>query len=86
MCDIKNMTDEELKNLSDRITTELKDRKNREKTILLKTLSDTLKRLYDVDPNYYMNSSIRTDCCGEEMEIDLFGLLLEYFNLEYFNI
>ena len=32
MCDIKNMTDEELKSLADRITVELKDRKNKEKT------------------------------------------------------
>ena len=31
MCDIKNMTDEELKNLSDRIAVELSDRKNKEK-------------------------------------------------------
>jgi hypothetical protein len=81
MCDIKNMTDEELKNLADRITTELKDRKNKEKTALLKTLRDTLERLYNVDPGYYMNGSIRTDCCGEAMEIDLFGLLLDYFNI-----
>lgn len=81
MCDIKNMTDEELKNLSNRIAVELSDRKNREKTALLKTLKDTLKQLYDIDPNYYMNETIRTDCCCEEMEIDLFGLLLNYFNI-----
>ena len=82
MCDIKNMTDEELKNLSNRIAVELSDRKNKEKTALLKTLKDTLKRLYDVDPNYYMNESIRTDCCCEEMEIDLFSFLLDYFGIE----
>lgn len=81
MCDVKNMTDEELKNLSNRIAVELSDRKNREKTALLKTLKDTLKQLYDIDPNYYMNETIRTDCCCEEMEIDLFGLLLNYFNI-----
>lgn len=81
MCDIKNLTDEELKNLSNRIAVELSDRKNKEKTALLKTLKDTLKRLYDVDPNYYMNESIRTDCCCEEMEIDLFELLLDYFDI-----
>ena len=81
MCDIRNMTDEELKSLSDRITVELKDRKNKEKTFLLKTLSDTLKRLYDLDPNFYMTGSIRTDCCCEEMEIDLFELLLDYFEI-----
>lgn len=79
--DIKNMTDEELKSLSNRIAVELSDRKNREKTALLKTLKDTLKQLYDIDPNYYMNETIRTDCCCEEMEIDLFGLLLNYFNI-----
>ena len=81
MCDVKNMTDEELKNLSNRIAVELSDRKNREKTALLKTLKDTLKQLYDIDPNYYMNETIRTDCCCEEIEIDLFGLLLNYFNI-----
>ena len=81
MCDIRNMTNEELKSLADRITVELRNRKNEEKTALLKTLSDTLKRLYDVDPNYYMNESIRTDCCCEEMEIDLFELLLDYFEI-----
>jgi hypothetical protein len=81
MYDVKNMTDEELKNLADRITVELKDRKNREKTALLKTLRDTAKQLYDIDPNYYMNETIRTDCCCEEMEIDLFELLLDYFDI-----
>ena len=81
MCDIKNMTDEELKNLSNRIAVELSDRKNKEKTVLLKTLRDTLERLYEVDPNYHMTGSIITDCCGEEMEIDLFNLLLDYFNI-----
>lgn len=81
MFDIRNMTNEELKSLADRITVELGNRKNEEKTALLKTLSDTLKRLYDVDPNYYMNESIRTDCCCEEMEIDLFELLLDYFEI-----
>lgn len=81
MCDIRNMTNEELKSLADRITVELRNRKNEEKTALLKTLSDTLKRLYDVDPNYYMNESIRADCCCEEMEIDLFELLLDYFEI-----
>ena len=81
MCDIKNMTDEELKNLSDRITTELKDRKNKEKTVLLKTLRDTVERLYDIDPTYLMRGSIKTDCCDAEMEIDLLGLLLDYFNI-----
>ena len=81
MCDFKSMTDEELKNLSNRIAVELSDRKNREKTALLKTLKDTLKQLYDIDPNYYMNETIRTDCCCEEIEIDLFGLLLNYFNI-----
>lgn len=81
MCDVKNMTDEELKNLSNRIAVELSDRKNKEKTVLLHALKGTLKRLYDIDPNYYMNETIRTDCCCEEMEIDLFGLLLNYFNI-----
>ena len=81
MCDIKNMTDEELKNLSDRITIELKDRKNKEKTVLLKTLKDTVERLYDIDPTYLMRGSIKTDCCDEEMEIDLFELLLDYFDI-----
>lgn len=81
MFDIKNMTDEELKSLTDRITVELRNRKNEEKTALLKTLSDTLKRLYDLDPNFYMTDSIRTDCCCEKMEIDLFELLLDYFEI-----
>ena len=81
MCDITNMTDEELKSLADRITTELKDRKNKEKNTLLKTLRETVERLYEIDPNYYMNGSIRTDCCSEKMEIDLFSLLLDYFNI-----
>ena len=80
--DIKNMTDEELKNLSDRIAVELSDRKNKEKNVLLKTLRDTLERLYDINPNYHMSASIITDCCGEEMEIDLFELLLDYFGIE----
>ena len=82
MCDIKNLTDEELKNLADRITTELKDRKNKEKTALLKTLRDTAERLYDIDPTYLMRGSIKTDCCDAEMEIDLLGLLLDYFGIE----
>lgn len=81
MIDIKSMTNEELQSLTNRISTELNDRKNKEKNVLLKTLSDTLKQLYDTDPNYYMNSTIRTDCCGEEMEIDLFRLLLDYFDI-----
>ena len=81
MCDIKNLTDEELKNLADRILIEIKDRKNKEKNVLLKTLRDTIERLYDVDPAFYMNSSIRTDCCCELMEIDLFDLLLKYFEI-----
>ena len=79
--DIKNMTDEELKNLSNRIAVELKDRKNKEKTVLLKTLKDTVERLYDIDPTYLMRGSIKTDCCDEEMEIDLFELLLDYFDI-----
>lgn len=82
MCDIKNLTDEELKNLSNRIAVELSDRKNKEKTVLLKTLKDTIKRLYDIDPNHLMTASTITDCCGEEMEIDLFGFLLEYFEIK----
>jgi hypothetical protein len=81
MCDIKNMTDEELKNLSNRITVELKDRKNKQKTVLLNTLKDTLKRLYEIDPNYIMTASTITDCCGKELEIDLFGFLLDYFEI-----
>ena len=79
--DIKNMTDEELKNLSNRIAVELSDRKNKEKNVLLKTLRDTLERLYDIDPTYLMRGSIKTDCCDEEMEIDLFELLLDYFDI-----
>lgn len=81
MCDIRTMTDEELKSLADRITVEIKDRKIKEKNVLLKTLRDTAERLYDIDPNFYMNGSIRTDCCCEPMEIDLFDLLLEYFDI-----
>lgn len=81
MCDIKNMTDEELKNLADRITVEIKDRKNKEKTVLLKTLRDTVKRLHDIDPDFYMNGSTITDCCGESLEIDIFDLLLDYFEI-----
>ena len=81
MCDIKNMTDEELKSLADRITVELKDRKNKEKTVLLKTLRDTVEQLYDIDPTYLMRGSIKTDCCDAEMEIDLLGLLLDYFDI-----
>ena len=81
MFDIKNMTDEELKSLTDRIAIELKDRKNKEKNILLNTLRDTIERLHDVAPTFYMNGSIRTDCCDELMEIDLFDLLLDYFNI-----
>ena len=82
MCDIRTMTDEELRSLADRIVIEMKDRKNKEKNVLLKTLRDTLERLYDVDPGFYMNSTIRTDCCCEPMEIDLFSLLLSYFDIE----
>jgi hypothetical protein len=81
MCDIKNMTDEELKNLADHITVELKDRKNREKIALLKTLKETVERLYDIDPTYLMRGSIKTDCCDAQMEIDLLGLLLDYFDI-----
>ena len=81
MCDIKNLTDEELKSLADRITVELSDRKNKEKSVLLKTLRETVERLYEIDPNYTMPASTITDCCGEELEIDLFGFLLDYFNL-----
>ena len=80
--DIKNMTDEELKSLADRITVELRNRKNEEKTALLKTLRDTLERLYDINPNYHMSASTITDCCGEELKIDLFGFLLDYFGIE----
>ena len=82
MCDIRTMTDEELQSLANRISTELKDRNNKEKNILLKTLRDTVERLYNVDPAFYMNSSIRTDCCFESMEIDLFSLLVSYFDIE----
>ena len=82
MCDVKNLTDEELKNLSNRIAVELSDRKNKEKNVLLKTLRDTLKRLYDINPNYHMSASTITDCCGEELKIDLFGFLLDYFGIE----
>lgn len=85
MCDIKNMTDEELKSLADRITTELTDRKNKEKTALLKTLRDTAAELYNIDPTYYMSGYIRTDCCDEEMKINVFTLLLDYFEI-YLNI
>lgn len=81
MCDIKNMTNEELKGLSDRIAAELTERRIKEKNALLKTLSDTVKRLYDIDPDFYMNGSIRTDCCDELMEIDLFDLLRDYFDI-----
>ena len=81
MCDIKNMTNEELKNLSNRIVAELTERRIKEKNALLKTLSDTVKQLYDIDPDFYMNGSIRTDCCDELMEIDLFDLLRDYFDI-----
>ena len=81
MCDIKSMTNEELQSLTNRILIELNDRKNKEKNALLKTLNNTIRQLYDTDPNYYMNGSIITDCCGEEMEIDLFRLLLDYFDI-----
>ena len=81
MIDIKQMTNEELQNLTNRILIELNDRRNKEKNALLKTLNNTIHQLYDTDPNYYMNGSIITDCCGEEMEIDLFRLLLDYFDI-----
>ena len=81
MCDIRNMTNEELQSLTNRILIELNDRKNKEKNALLKTFNNTIHQLYDTDPNFYMNSTIRTDCCGEEMEIDLFRLLLDYFDI-----
>lgn len=81
MCDVRDMTDEELKNLADRVAAELTDRKNKEKTALLKTLKDTVERLCEIDSNFYMNSPIRTACCGEVIEIDLFNLLLEYFKI-----
>lgn len=82
MCDVKNMTDEELKNLSNRIAVELSDRKNKERNALLKTLRETVERLYEIDPNYHMSASTITDCCGEELKIDLFGFLLDYFGIE----
>lgn len=75
------MTDEELKALADHITIELKDRKNKEKNVLLKTLRETVEQLYEVDHSYYMSGYIRTDCCDAKMEIDLFNLLLDYFNI-----
>lgn len=81
MCDIRTMTDEELKSLADRITVELKDRKNKEKNVLLKTLKDTVAELYKNDPNYYMSGYIRTDCCNEEMKVNVFTLLLDYFEI-----
>lgn len=81
MCDVKSMTNEELKKLSDRIAAELTERRIKEKNALLKTLSDTVKRLYDIDPDFYMNGSIRTDCCDELMEINLFDLLRDYFDI-----
>lgn len=81
MCDVKSMTNEELKKLSDRIAAELTERRIKEKNALLKILSDTVKRLYDIDPDFYMSSSIRTDCCDELMEIDLFDLLRDYFDI-----
>ena len=81
MIDIKEMTNEELQSLTNRILIELNDRRNKEKNALLKTLNNTIHQLYDIDPNYYMNSTIRTDCCNEAMEIDLFSLLLEYFDI-----
>ena len=82
MIDIKELTNEELQNLSNRILIELNDRRNKEKNALLKTFNNTLHQLYDTDPNYYMGSTIRTECCGEEMEIDLFSLLLDYFDID----
>lgn len=81
MCDVKSMTNEELKKLSDRIAAELTERRIKEKNALLKTLSDTVKRLYDIDPDFCMNGSIRTDCCDAQMEIDLFYLLRDYFDI-----
>jgi hypothetical protein len=75
------MTNEELKKLSDRIAAELTERRIKEKNALLKILSDTVKRLYDIDPDFYMSGSIRTDCCNELMEIDLFDLLRDYFDI-----
>lgn len=81
MCDVKSMTNEELKKLSDCIAAELTERRIKEKNALLKTLGETVKRLYETDHDFYMNGSIRTGCCGEEMEIDLFGLLCDYFDI-----
>ena len=81
MCDIKNMTDEELKSLSNRIAAELTERRIKEKNALLKTLGETVKRLYETDHDFYMNNFIRTDCCDAEMEIDLFELLRDYFDI-----
>ena len=81
MCDIKNLTDEELKSLSNRIAAELTERRIKEKTVLLKTLGETVKRLYETDHDFYMNSFIRTDCCDAQMEIDLFYLLRDYFDI-----
>ena len=81
MIDIKEMTNEELQDLTNRILIELNDRRNKEKNALLKTLNNTIRQLYDVDPNFYMNGYIRTDCCNEKMEIDLFNLLLDYFDI-----
>lgn len=81
MINIREMTNEELKSLAERITTELKDRKNKEKNALLKTLRETVEQLYNIDPNYYMGDYIITDCCDEKMEIDLFNLLLHYFEI-----
>lgn len=81
MCDVKSMTNEELKKLSDRIAAELTERRIKEKNALLKTLSDTVKRLYDIDPDYIMSASTITDCCDKELEIDLFGFLLDYFEI-----
>ena len=82
MIDIKEMTNEELQNLTNRIFIELNDRRNKEKNTLLKTLNNTIHQLYDTDPDFYMGSTIRTDCCGAEMEIDLFELLLDYFDID----
>ena len=81
MCDIKNMSSEELRSLSDRIAVELKDRKNKEQSALLTTLRDTIERLHTIDPTFYINGYVRTDCCNERMEIDIFGLLLSYFDI-----
>ena len=81
MCDIKNMTNEELKNLADHIAAELTNRKNKEKSALVKTLKDTAIELYNIDPNYYMSGYIRTDCCDEQMKVNVFTLLLDYFDI-----